>query len=476
VDVRRHVDRLVGDRVGRVIAAHHRRRLARIGWEHALDPSPGGWADGDPPPRAGNSVELLVDGGEYVPHLVEEIRGARSHVHVTGWHFSPEFAVERGGQPTPLRTFLADTAERVDVRALAWAGAPLPLLKPWRADVRAVRDAVSDRTRVRFALDARERLMHCHHEKTVVVDDRVAFVGGIDLTLLQGDRFDTSDHVSRAQVGWHDVAMRIEGPAVRDVAASFAFRWHEVTGERLAEPDVPDTAGEVELQVVRTVPEKVYEGLPRGDFRILESYLRALRAAQRFVYIETQYLWSPEVAAVLVDKLRRPPRDDFRVVAVLPAHPTQGGDDTRGMLAELADADADAHRFLACTLYARHAALRDPIYVHAKVCVVDDEWLTVGSANLNEHSLFNDTEMNVVVRDPAVARAARLRLWSEHLEGDADGDPATVVDERWRPIAEEQRERLERDAPLTHRLVKLPGVSRRSARLLGPLQGLVVDG
>jgi phosphatidylserine/phosphatidylglycerophosphate/cardiolipin synthase-like enzyme len=118
--------------------------------------------------------------------------------------------------------------------------------------------------------------------------------------------------------------------------------------------------------------------------------------------------------------------------------------------------------------------------VHAKVGVVDDRWLTVGSANLNAHSLLNDTEMNVVTDDAALARATRVRLWAEHLElapsAIADADPASVVDEHWRPIAADQLERRERGAPPTHRLIALPGVSKRSARLLGPLQGLTDDG
>jgi phosphatidylserine/phosphatidylglycerophosphate/cardiolipin synthase-like enzyme len=111
--------------------------------------------------------------------------------------------------------------------------------------------------------------------------------------------------------------------------------------------------------------------------------------------------------------------------------------------------------------------------------VVDDRWLTVGSANLNEHSLFNDTEMNVVTHDPDIAAGTRLRLWSEHLElpeQELSGDPCDLVDRIWRPTAERQLENVGRGLPLTHRLVKLPHVSRRSARLLGPLQGFMVDG
>ena len=149
---------------------------------------------------------------------------------------------------------------------------------------------------------------------------------------------------------------------------------------------------------------------------------------------------------------------------MLPASPNNGSDDTRGQLARLVAADAD-DRLLACTLY--QPANAQPVYVHAKVGIVDDEWLTVGSANLNEHSLFNDTELNVVTCDAELARATRLRLWREHLRrDDVDGPTQYVVDELWRPTAAEPVGRLRR----------LPGVSRRSRVLFGPLNGLVVDG
>jgi phosphatidylserine/phosphatidylglycerophosphate/cardiolipin synthase-like enzyme len=130
-------------------------------------------------------------------------------------------------------------------------------------------------------------------------------------------------------------------------------------------------------------------------------------------------------------------------------------------------------------LYARSGALFDPVYVHAKIGIVDDEWLTLGSANLNEHSLFNDTEVNVATWNGELARSTRLQLWAEHLERPADelpADPARAVDELWRPLAEEQLARREAGHPLTHRLLRLPHVSRRSAALLGPLNGLLVDG
>ncbi|HWB21967.1 MAG TPA: phospholipase D-like domain-containing protein [Gaiellaceae bacterium] len=468
-----------GGQITAQICAHHRRRLRATGWEHALEALGGGWASAHTPPRGGNAIQLLIDGAQALPLVAEELRSARSHVHLTGWHFGPEFALVRDDRPLVLRDLLTELAERVDVRVLAWAGAPLPLFRPSRGDIRKIKDRFTAHTKIQFALDSHERPMHCHHEKTIVIDDRVAFVGGIDLTAEAGDRYDTNEHPSRAAIGWHDAAARIEGPAVADVANHFVMRWREVTGEQLARAEPTEAAGEIELQIARTIPEKIYKAIPRGEFSILESYVRAFRGAQRFIYIENQFLWSPEISAVLVEKLKHPPSPDFRLVAVLPTKPNNGAEDTRGVLGELIDADGDAGMVLACTLAARSGPNWDSIYVHAKIAVVDDEWITIGSANLNEHSLFNDTELNLVAHDPGLARDARLRLWSEHLElpvDRIDGEPCSVIDELWKPISKEQLERRTDGRPLTHRLVRLPHLSRRSSRLLGPVSGLLVDG
>src|ERR687885_971549 len=223
------LDDRVGDAIGRAIRAHHRRRLRRIGWEHALDAVGPAWAAGEPPPRAGNAAEVLVDGAEALPRIAEELRRAHSHVHLAGWHVTPTFRL--GPSPEDeLRAILAELAEGIPVRVLVWAGAPLPLFRPSRGDVRRTREALERGTRIRCALDARERPMHCHHEKLVVVDDRVAFVGGIDLTSFAGNRLDACGHPARGELGWHDTAVRIEGPAVEDVASPFRLRWRRGAG------------------------------------------------------------------------------------------------------------------------------------------------------------------------------------------------------------------------------------------------------
>jgi phosphatidylserine/phosphatidylglycerophosphate/cardiolipin synthase-like enzyme len=473
------IDDAVGEAIERLGVAHHRRRLRRAGWVGSLDETAGSFASAGARPRSGNLVEVLVDGAEVLPRIAAAIRGARRSVHLAGWFFTPDFELTRTGERVVLVELLAELPPEVEVRVLAWAGAPVPLFTPDRRTVRAVADAFPDRPNVRFAVDPHERPLHCHHEKLVIIDDELAFVGGVDLTTLQGDRYDESTHRVRDGLSWHDAACALRGPAVADVCDHFALRWRAVTGESLAPAAVSEPCGPTRLQVARTVPENVYPELRHGDFSILGAYTAALRSAQSLVYLENQFLWSREIVAILAEKLRSPPTPEFRVVVLLPASPSNGADDTRGQLGILAEADSEAHRFLACALYSLDSSPPRPVYVHAKIGIVDDRWLTLGSANLNEHSLFNDSEVNLVADDPELARATRLRLWAEHLECDAatlEGHAHVVVDELWRPRAAAGLDQLDSGGPMRQRLVRLRGVSRRSRRFLGPLQGLVVDG
>ena len=138
------LDAKLGDGVERAVCAHHRRRLARHGHARAFDPTPAadgtpGWAEtASYAPAAGVRAELLVDGAHALPRIAEEIAAAKRHVELAGWFFSPDFRMGTGGPG--LRALLADAAERVDVRVLAWAGAPLPLFHPDRREVRQMRD------------------------------------------------------------------------------------------------------------------------------------------------------------------------------------------------------------------------------------------------------------------------------------------------------------------------------------------------
>jgi phosphatidylserine/phosphatidylglycerophosphate/cardiolipin synthase-like enzyme len=472
------LDAVVGNGIERTVSAKHRWRLARLG-SSALDPAAGEWAEGDPPPRGGCSLEVLVDGAHTFTEVAQAIEGARESVCIAGWHVAPYFELVRGESPVVLGELLAEVAERIDVKVLVWAGSPMPVFHPTRSEVRAAIHMLTRQTRIRCEADPREHPLHCHHEKTVIVDGRLAFVGGVDMTDLAGDRYDTSDHPARRRLGWHDVATRLTGPAVQDVHDHFAMRWRELTGEHLGLEAENDSSGSHTVQVVRTVAEDMYSRLPRGDFRILETYVRGIRSAQYYIYLENQFLWAPELVSLLAQKLREPPHDDFRLVIVLPSRANNGQDDTQGQLAVLESADDGQGRLAVSTLRSLSGSRDDRLYVHAKVAIIDDRWLTVGSANLNSHSLFNDTEMNVVCHDPTLARETRLRLWSEHLQVDASSiaekAPSAVIDTQWRPTALEQLARLRAGEPPTHRLLALPGVSKRSSRLLGPLVGLIDD-
>ena len=450
-----------------------------MGWEHAFDADELGFSRGATfEPRAGNRVEVLVDGSTYLPAVAEAIAGARSHVHLLGWCFSPELNLTREEEPVVLRNLLSDVARRVDVRLLVWEGAPFPVFRPTKRDVQSYMKVFTRGTNIQAETDSCVRLKYSHHEKIVLVDDEVAFVGGIDLTLDGGDPFDTPKHPSRGSVGWHDAAMRIEGPAVdrrrEPLPASLArpgrgaaagARTAGAEGGRRAADRADDPRGRLRRRCRRATSACSSRTGARSGARSASSTSRTSSCGRR------------RSSRSSSDKLRDPPCDEFRVVAVLPARPNDGADVSRGAISALIHADDGNERFLACTLYARTGPLRDLVYVHSKIGIVDDRWLTIGSANLNERSMFNDSEVNVVTLDEALARRTRLGLWEEHLEtADVDGDPTQVVDELWRPRAVEQLEHLEHGRPLTHRLVMLPGVSRRARRISGVVKSRVYDG
>ncbi len=460
-----------------LLRERHAHRLARQGWSQVLqtgDSLPAGVAEF--PVREGNHVQTLVDGRDCFAAMLDAIRSARRTVHVAGWHANPDFLLTRAVPGTSLGEALADAvAAGSRVRVLLWGGAPLPVMRPSRADARLVREGFARLPGVSVALDDREYPLHCHHEKLLIVDDDVAFVGGLDLTDLQADRWDTSAHPPRASLGWHDVAVRIRGPVVADVAAHFRSRWTEVTGETLPAAVAGPQVGPHRAQFLRTIPENVYRFRARGEFSILAEYRRALAGAQHFVYLENQFLWAPEIVDLLQEKLRNPPSPEFRLIVLLPRRPSTGRDTTLGQLSRLVEADQEG-RMLAATLQSAAGKAPDT-YVHAKVGIVDDRWLTIGSANLNAHSLFNDTEANLVLTDPDLVRATRLRLWSEHLgDREVEGSTAEVFDDRWVPVAREQLRRRRSGLPPTHRLCELEGVSARRDLVLGGLIGLLVDG
>lgn len=432
------------------------------------------WFPADFPPRPGNRLTPLVDGRDAMRAMYEAMENARESIVLATWFLTPALRMlrppedcfdpreGRGGSHAFL-SLVARKADEVDVRILLWCGARAGSFAT--SHVTAVQQALACvHPRLRVRVDTHERFAHSHHQKTLVVDGHVAFVGGLDITAFDADRWDIPEHPYRPGRNWHDAHWKIEGPCVADVATNFAQRWNAgAPDDPVDAPPVPaPIIGGSEAQVQRTVPTGIYTFAPRGIFGIAHAYCRAIARAERFIYLESQYLWSPEITEALCDAIQR----GVQIALVLPSHPNVGKADTDLHVEALRHADArlsshgGACVFRAYTLYtswrdeARGCYRFRPIYVHAKVAIIDDEWVTAGSANLNGRGLATDTEMNVSTINPAVARALRLRLWSEHLacpEDDLrDADPVALLRERWPACADEQRSIVKRrSGPLT---------------------------
>ena len=189
---RRTLD-VAGDAIGRaleaVVRSRHLSRLRRTG--HLAEDAPlTELGPGSFGLRDGNAVDVLVDGADAFTAMAGAIAAARRTIHVTGWSASAGFALDRTAQANAtLAALLGDAGARgVRSRILLWAGAPVPLIRPTRRDAAQAARELDAVAGVRCVLDAREYPQDCHHEKILVVDDEVAFVGGLDLTDLISDR------------------------------------------------------------------------------------------------------------------------------------------------------------------------------------------------------------------------------------------------------------------------------------------------
>lgn len=496
------------------------------------------WAPGDFPPRDGVVVHPLIDGRAAMLAMCRAFLSAREYILLAGWDIRADILMVRGaderlgpdGSPeqdallTALREEgLTDEALRfwaegrlhvsevlgfaaqrgVKVGVLLWDAPSLGVhITNNPEEQRLALEAVG----VDCLLDDSSRkithLLEALHQKCAVVDGKVAFAGGVDLTFQANgdyDRWDTHMHPpetpergSERTVSmhpWHDAHMRIAGPVVADVHRNIVQRWQEVV-ERKGGPNWPallptptpaPMAGGAPAQIVRTIPPNTYVFAPQGIKSIYEAYVRAVRSAQQYVYLESQYYW-PEVyrgldtllwggrseemdtfIEALADALKR----GVYVCLILPDHPNCGrrySDAGIALLSERAPEAITTGRLHVFTLGASHpdadapgGMLYRPVYVHAKVGIVDDRWLTVGSANLNNRGFLNDAELNIVVANPRAARDLRLSLWSEHLqaslaEAESLGDAGRGLDALARQ-AQENFARVGRREPLQGHLL-----------------------
>jgi phosphatidylserine/phosphatidylglycerophosphate/cardiolipin synthase-like enzyme len=443
----------------------------------------------------GNRVEALVHGATYYPRLLAALRelGPGDLVGITDWRGDTDEVLD--GEGTELGKVLAELAGRgVQVRGLLWRSHPD--VAHFQEEANLHLGEVVNEAGGEILLDERVRGPGSQHQKLVLIrhpdreDDDVAFMGGIDL--CHGRR-DDERHLGDPQAvemderygdhpPWHDVQLEVRGPAIGDLSVTFRERWEDPTPldhrnpwrarltRRVGQPRHPSPlppmlrdpapAGPHAVQVLRTYPSKrpALPFAPSGERSIARAYLKALWRARRLIYLEDQYLWSEDIAQALADALRRSP--DLRLIAVVPRYPDQDGRMTGppnriGQQAALdAVREAGGDRVAVYDLENEHGT---PIYVHAKVCVIDDVWAAVGSDNLNRRSWTHDSELSAAVldetlderepRDPAglgdgarvFARRLRLQLWREHLGRgeDDDGDLLDPVEgfDAWRQAA-----------------------------------------
>ncbi|GGF22529.1 phospholipase D family protein [Subtercola lobariae] len=421
----------------------------------------------------GNLVRPLVHGAPYFARLHAELTALKpgDRVWFTDWRGDADERMLPEG-PT-IGDLLAGLARSgVEVRGLIWRShgerisAPISGKSNERLG-RQINDAGGE-----VLLDQRVRLFGSHHQKFFVIRRRddpshdVAFVGGLDLC---HSRRDDAHHDGDPQAlsmdarygktpPWHDAALELRGPVIADLLAVFAERWNDphpldkrtpyrMLMQRLAhmprhpkplpEAAVPPPAvGPHAVQLLRTygVIRPPFPFAPKGERSVARAYAKAFARARSLIYIEDQYLWSREIAAGIVDALAANPA--LKVVIVVPRYPDSDG--------PLAGPPSRIGQLQAIRMLKRAAPGRvgifdleneagTPIYIHAKICIVDDTWFTCGSDNFNRRSWTTDSELTCAVIDTSaatndapgreadtgihtgLASALRRELWAEHL-------------------------------------------------------------
>jgi phosphatidylserine/phosphatidylglycerophosphate/cardiolipin synthase-like enzyme/uncharacterized membrane protein YdjX (TVP38/TMEM64 family) len=387
---------------------------------------------------------VIVDGEDYFRALYEALSRARRFIFIVGWDLHSEVRLIRdGGQldyPTGLGALLealVDERPRLEVYLLSWDFAMIYAMEreffpryklKWRTS-----------RRVHFSLDGHHPVGGSQHQKMVVIDDALAFAGGFDLSQW---RWDTSRHQveddRRSDPGgkpyppFHDVQMAVDGPAAAALGELVRERWIRCEG---TPPDIDGGIGdgdpwppsitpdfrEVPVAIARTLP--AYQSQSRVD-EVRQLYQDSIAAARRFIYIENQYLSAHCIGEALASRLQE---DDGPEVVIVMPEKTGGWleqhtmDVLRGRLVARLK-KADAHDRLRI-YYPRLA--KDPhtaLMVHAKVMVIDDDFLRVGSSNLSNRSMGLDSECDLAIAaepgdtaSPEAIAGVRLRLLAEHL-------------------------------------------------------------
>jgi len=385
---------------------------------------------------------LVVDAADYFAAAREAMLKARRRIMLIGWDFDAriELGNERlPGEPRTLGDFIVWLVEKrpaLEVHLLRWNIGALRTLFRGTTLFTVLRWMAHPRIHTR--LDAASPPGASHHHKIVVVDDCLAFCGGIDMT---SNRWDTPQHLdddprrtspTGAPYGaWHDTIMAVEGAAAAAIAELARERWRAAGGGVL-EPVRgitgcwPETLP-AEFRDVTVAISRSHPGGSTGNgspvWEVEAAFLRAIEQAERTIYAESQYFASRRIAEAMADRLAEPEPPEIVLVNPRSAHgwlEPIAMDTARARLVQYVRHADHAGRF---RLYHPVTAGGQPIYVHSKVLIVDDRILHSGSANMNNRSLRLDTECDLTIdagwpgnaSAAAAIAAVRERLLAEHL-------------------------------------------------------------
>src|SRR6478609_229492 len=429
------------------------RRILKVGQN--------AWCE-EPVERAG----ILIDGDNYYRAFYEAGERAARYILLAGWQFDTDACLLRGAEaeqaklPVTLLGYLNALCERnpeLRIRILAWDfHAVFALEREWMQDLR-FKWLTSDR--IEFLFDSHHASGGSHHQKFVVIDGRLAFVGGLDLCDHRWDdrrhRLPNPLRVSRGEPHqpFHDVQSYVVGPLVTRLKDLFCARWLAAGGDPLDLPVVPaafsdfSPRGAVPIATDRAAMSRVdpygSPGGPEGCREVFQLTVDAIAAAERLIYVETQYFSSEQISAALAARLRRAGAT-LEVVLVLNEHAETFKEEVAVGLAQAKvirelrqAAEGTPHQLGIYYTVPETQPGTEPeraTYIHSKLLIVDDTFLTVGSANWTNRSTHLDTELNLSFSADSTAAPlcesislTRRSLLAEHLGVDELEESQGVV-------------------------------------------------
>ena len=397
-------------------------------------------------------LSVIIDAADFFKAAKDAMLQARHSILLIGWDFDARIDLEPEGKtldgPNPVGPFLTWLGKRrpeLDIRILKWDTGMMYSIGRGETPLTLLRWKLSGPVQMR--LDGVHPPLSTHHMKLLVIDEALAFCGGIDMTT---GRWDTRDHAEaspgrlsprKAPLGpWHDATTCVTGPAAKALSDLARSRWAHATGKMLGPfagdfdiwpSDVTVDFENIDVSICRTVPEH----LERPQVTEIErATLAAIATARHRLYIESQYFASRRIAEAIAERLAEP--DGPEILVVNP--------DTADGWLEAEFMDSSRIRMMQIVRKADHNdrfrlvypvnAAGTPIYVHAKIMIADDRLLKIGSANLNNRSMGYDSECDLVIEsedDPAVAkRIAHIRddLLAEHLDLSEDAVRDALAD------------------------------------------------